>query len=450
MIGKFGQMEIRDLWDCLSQVFPVVKTDDGHECISPDGLCIPSGVDGMPGEVKHFVRHHTKSCLYTVKVDHAQDLVTTDDHTLMVVSRDDKSDWQNHVSRVRCSKVNVGDYMVVNDDPERWVPTLREILSVKPVGNTDDWVYDFEMTGPSGNDDLHTYYANDILVHNSQFVSLEPVVKTLARSKGLDEKTFFRDHTMDFKKEVIKIFDDIIYNEINPFVADLINKTCHTTQGHRLRYSHEYTTDLAYYQAKKCYIVHIMETEGKYVDKWKQSGIRIKKLGIPVQVKGFLKHVYYTTMLDVNFGERECLDYLDGVYNKLRNLSFEEIAQFSNYKTEKQAISFCQSVKGAGGVPRAVNNYNDIIKVEHLTDKYSSIQVGDEIQWVYIDKANKYGIDVIAFKGSFPVELKQIFQVDYYKMFDKLVGNTLRTFYEIMHYTPYAPGLCSKDDLDLL
>ena len=433
-------IRIDRLWEALSKVFPVKSAAEGREYMLPAGLSIPSGFDGGMNPVKVFARHVTKSDIYEVRLGGDVTLTTTDDHTLMIC-RGEPCMRRKSFVQMKCSAAAPGDFMMTRIGP-------RRVLSVKNIGPTGSYVYDFEMLGDD--EDTHTYYANGVWVHNSQFISLEPIVRSLARERGVDENTLFMNHTEQFKKDVIKIFDDLIYGEINPFVANLINEHCHTTQGFRLRYSHEYTTDLAYYQAKKCYIVHIMETEGKYVDKWKQSGIRIKKLGIPVQVKGFLKHIYYTTMQDVTFGERECLEYLDGVYNKLRELTFEEIAQFANYKTEKQAVSFCRSVKGAGGVPRAVNNFNDIIKVEHLNDKYGEIQVGDEVQWVYVDPANKYGIDVIAFKGSFPAELKEIFRVDYYKMFEKLVGNTLETFYRIMNYTPYAPGLCTKEDLDLL
>jgi len=445
-------IEVEKLWDTLSKVFEVRVAETGNEWMKPEGLSIPSGFKCETRPVKYFVRHHTKSDIYRITLNNGRFIETTDDHTIMLMT----SPWRispqcRSFAKMRCSSDRVGDLMLTVDSREFLDSILKDdykIASIEKIGQTDEYVYDLEMEGDD--EDSHTYYANGVWVHNSQFVSLEPIVKVLARQNGIDENTFFKDHTDEFKKEVIKIFDDLIYNEINPFVADLINTNCHTTQGHRLRYSHEYTTDLAYYQAKKCYLVHIIETEGKYVDKWKQSGIRIKKLGIPVKIKGCLKHIYYTTLQDEKFGERQYLDYLDTVYRDIYEMDFEEIAQFSNYKTEKQAVAFCQSVKGAGGVPRAVNNYNDIIKREKLDYLYPSIQVGDEIQWVYIDPANKYGIDVIAFKGRFPKELKSIFKVDAYKMFDKLINNTLERFNEILKYTRFRPGLCSKEDLDLL
>ena len=49
---------------------------------------------------------------------------------------------------------------------------LEDIVSCEEVGEfEDEYVYDIEM-----NDDTHTFIANDILVHNSAYITMEPLL----------------------------------------------------------------------------------------------------------------------------------------------------------------------------------------------------------------------------------------------------------------------------------
>lgn len=83
-----------------------------------------------------------------------------------------------------------------------------EIESCECVGEfTDEYVYDIEMDDPS-----HTFIANDILVHNSLYISYEDVIKSIKDNDklSLEKKTqiivdlntgYLDDHNREFMKQ---------------------------------------------------------------------------------------------------------------------------------------------------------------------------------------------------------------------------------------------------------
>lgn len=83
-----------------------------------------------------------------------------------------------------------------------------EIESCECVGEfTDEYVYDIEMDDPS-----HTFIANDILVHNSLYISYEDVIKSIKDNDklSLEKKTqiivdlntgFLDDHNRQYMNE---------------------------------------------------------------------------------------------------------------------------------------------------------------------------------------------------------------------------------------------------------
>ena len=79
---------------------------------------------------------------------------------------------------------------------------FEEIESCELVGNfNDEYVYDIEV-----NDDTHTFIANDMLVHNSLFVSFKPAMdhsnwKNLVINDELDWK---ENNFIILSKEEIK------------------------------------------------------------------------------------------------------------------------------------------------------------------------------------------------------------------------------------------------------
>jgi len=316
---------------------------------------------------------------------------------------------------------------------------VATVISVEEIDNSQGrYVYDIEVE--SGR---HVYYANGILVHNSQFMNLSPITKSKCRENGIPENTRFSELPENVKKMVI---DDAyhILDLVNANVEQLINKNCFTSQGNVLHYALEYIASEGFYFKPKHYIVHKIIEDDMPCDKFKYSGISVKKAEIPAEMKNFLKEVYEHTMTD-DWHEFDYTKKVEEAFNKYKTLDWNQLAFYKKYRTEKVAISTTESEKGAGAHARAANIYNGLLKEMGLAGKYPEISIGDEFRYSYILPTNRYGINVIGFKGEFPNEFRELFTPDYITMFNKIFTKSLENYIKIMQYETIDPTKRTED-----
>lgn len=134
---------------------------------------------------------------------------------------------------------------------------LEDIVSCEEVGEfEDEYVYDIEM-----DDDTHTFIANDILVHNSAYITMEPLlnaygipdeqmikfclaVHKAVLEKYLDEcfdeyaKTFHCSQNLE-KFELEKISRSIIMLAKKNYMCDVawVDPNMFYDQGHHITYT---------------------------------------------------------------------------------------------------------------------------------------------------------------------------------------------------------------------
>jgi hypothetical protein len=195
-----------------------------------------------------------------------------------------------------------------------------------------------------------------------------------------------------------------------------------------MKYGLEYMTSGGIFEGKKHYIVHKIVDEGpKVVDKFKYTGIELKKAVVPPEIKKFMKDIYFTAVLDPNFNLEAARKKMDEVYQELLKMSPNQLAKWQGYGTESQMDGFLVEAKGATGIAKCANYYNQIVKKLKLDKKYTLINVKDKIQTIYIKPSNKYGISQIGFPPKqWPKEFDDIFEVDYPKMMEKVVISPLK------------------------
>jgi intein/homing endonuclease len=133
-------------------------------------------------------------------------------------------------------------------------PTKIEPLHIQPT-----YVYDIEV------EHTHMFYANNILVHNT-------------------DSTYFETHT-DTTEDAIVIAD---------YVGELVNKTfpkfmrdmflCQPGFDNIIKTGREIVSDRGIFVKKKRYILHIINDDGYPVDKIKVMGLDTKKTTLPKTV----------------------------------------------------------------------------------------------------------------------------------------------------------------------
>ena len=271
---------------------------------------------------------------------------------------------------------------------------------------------------------------------DSIFLNLQAVTQEFATKHGITTDT--NKWTDEQKLELWNMVSNFVDNTLIPQVQGLVTEMCHTSNAGVLRYGLEYIGSGGIYESKKHYGVHKIVDEGpELVDKFKFTGISIKKAEIPPEVKAFIKNIYCTAIINPDFDDSAMLGELSKIYAKFKTMSPNELGRWQGYKTEREmGDGFLNAEKGMTGTSKAVGYYNQIIKDMNLGNKYGSIEVGDKTQVVYVRPENKYGIDVMAFKPrQWPEEFNEVFEIDRPKMFEKTVMSPLKNFYEALHFS---------------
>ena len=184
---------------------------------------------------------------------------------------------------------------------------------------------------------MHAFYADNILVHNSQFINLQGVTDYIRAKYNLPGQ--IKNWSQTHRNELWKIVSDFTNNEINPFVRNLVHTYCGTTNQDVLTYELEYMGDVGIYEVKKHYAVHKIFDEGDPVDYIKYSGIELKKASVPKEMKQFLAEIYEGVLLN-NWGEAEYTEYVNSLFNKFKQFTINDVALWKGYGTERQSTGF--------------------------------------------------------------------------------------------------------------
>jgi hypothetical protein len=93
--------------------------------------------------------------------------------------------------------------------------------------------------------------------------------------------------------------------------------------------------------------------------------------------------------------------------------------------------------------------YHDILldKLD-IASKFEKFKSGDKVKQLYVKTPNKYGIDIIGFKYKYPKEFEDIFQVDYERMFEKVLFSAIETMYKSVGWKLRKPNENVKIELE--
>lgn len=436
-------MRIDELFSTFSSRLGLVETESGNQIVSvPKGvLRVRVGDYGSSysgdtySDVVCLSRHFVRKPLYRIALKGGRSVTTTCDHTCMRICGEDGTGFV--FERASAKDLSRGDLMCVSR-PEMILGEVRcdtkaEVESVEELPNTDGrWVYDLEVSSGA-----HVYFADGILVHNSQFISLAPILQSVQAKDGSPTDVPFSRSTEEERKATIEEAYHIV-DLANENVARLVGDECHTSHGDILHYSLEYIAAEGMYFKKKHYIVRKVLSDDLPCDKFKYSGISVKKAEIPASMKDFLRRIYETTMKG-DWNEATYRREVEAAYRSFVGLDWGDIAYWRKYKTPKRTISLTESEKGAGVHARAANFYNCLIERLGLAGKYPKIGIRDEFRYLYVLPTNEYGMDCLAFKGEFPEEFRPLFRPDYDTMFSKIFTKSLENYVKVMRYREVDP-----------
>lgn len=390
-------------------------------------------------KIEYVSRHKTPKHLVRIGVDSSkgEDSVTvTTDHVCMVYNSD------HFFENLAAKDVTTGQTVSVYDE-NRGEELFGTISNIQDLGTTEEYVYDIEV-----DDDIHAFYADNILVHNSQFISIRCITEDFRRKYGLPLKIV--DWPDDKKLELWRYMEDFVEKDLNVYIQDLVTEYCHTSNSKVLRYSLEYIADMGIYESKKHYGVRkVLSDPGpEIVDKIKYSGIELKKGNIPPTAKEFLSTIYEGVLRN-DWTSEDYRKYLNVAYERYRKLDITEISFWKGYGTEREAAGFLEMKKGTTGISKACTFYNQILEKMGIGGRYDTLRPGNKARFCYIKPTNKYRINVIAFvDGQYPEEFRGLFEPDYDVMFEKMILDPLKNFLKACGFRKSDPRNCNLMEVD--
>ena len=223
------------------------------------------------------------------------------------------------------------------------------------------------------------------------------------------------------KVKLVTILDKICQDKLEPFIEKSYQKlaTYVNAYAQKMQMKRENIADRGIWTAKKRYILNVWDSEGvRYEDpKLKIMGIEAVKSSTPAPCRKMIKDALNLMMGGT---EDDVINFIDNAREKFKQMPPEDIA-FPRTVSDVNKHKSYATIYGKG-TPIHVRGallYNHYVKEKHLETKYSLINNGEKIKFLYLKKANPIRENVISFISDFPVELGIDKYIDYDLQFDK-------------------------------
>lgn len=335
----------------------------------------------------------------------------TEDHSVIV-----RKPW-GEVVVCKPTEVTDGDYVRIDG---RWKPRAVAV----DMGVKEEWVYDL------GVEDHHTFFANGVLVHNSNYLTVNEIMLK-----------YFPDKTFD------KIALELEERIMNPLIDKLLSTYWnYQSLENIINFKREGVIKDMIILAKKKYIKHILQNEKKVykVPEVKYTGVEVVRSDVPRFTRDkldlFFRNIFTSDRDDKKALRASCLSKVWETKREFKNLGIEKISfntavkEYTKYAkdTEWYIENGLSYEKGTPVHVRASMNYNYIIKKLNLP--YQPVGNGTKVKYGYVKSKNKNLInqDVIAYVGNYPKEFHDIFTVDWKKQYENSYLSPIQKVFDVL------------------
>jgi len=238
---------------------------------------------------------------------------------------------------------------------------------------------------------------------------------------------FFNNKVGD-KNEIVELLDKICQEQFEPFIESSYEELASYVNAYeqKMQMKRENIADRGIWTAKKRYILNVWDSEGVRYDepKLKMMGIEAVKSSTPSPCRKMIKDALKLMMSGT---EEDVIKFISDSRDKFKELPPEEIA-FPRTASDVRKYE-CSSNIYAKGTPihcRGALLFNHYIKEKKLTNKYSLINNGEKIKFLYLKKPNIIHENIISFISDFPRELGLDKYIDYDLQFEKSFVDPLK------------------------
>jgi len=244
---------------------------------------------------------------------------------------------------------------------------------------------------------------------DSLYVNMGPLVETVYEGR---EKT---------TQSIVSFLDKICQVEFEKYIESSYQELAEYVNAYeqKMIMKRECIAERGIWTAKKRYILSVWDSEGVRYDepKLKIKGIEAIKSSTPAPSRKMLKDSFKIMMSGT---EDDMIKFIEKCRKKFKSLSPEQIS-FPRSASDVQKY-FSSSDIYSKGTPIHVRGallFNHYIKQNKLTHKYSLINNGEKIKYIFLKKPNIIHENVISFIQEFPKELNLDKYIDYDLQFEK-------------------------------
>lgn len=210
-------------------------------------------------------------------------------------------------------------------------------------------------------------------------------------------------------------------------------------------------------EAKKNYILHILDNEGVKKPSFKYTGVKFARSTLTKDLKAAAKKVVEHMIVTQNKESTESL--LQELYEEFKKMPLDDIVTIQRcnnilkYESQLEPIdNFNLGARkwptGTPGHVRAAIDFNTVLDKLNIKG-YEKVKSGDLAKIIYLHK-NKFGINKIAYLDTMPPEFENHFQIDYKTTFIKTVFDEIKRIYKSVGWSSFNPAdnyACSIFDL---
>ena len=271
-------------------------------------------------------------------------------------------------------------------------------------------------------------YLNNLLQTEGEDYVIASDTDSIYLNMGPLVDKFFSNKSGD-KAAIVSILDKICQEKLEPFIEQSYQELADYVSAYEQKMSmkRENIADRGIWTAKKRYILNVWNSEGVQYNepKLKMMGIEAVKSSTPAPCRKMIKD---GLKLMMNGTEDDVINFIDQCRKDFKKLPPEEIAfPRSVSDVVKYRSNADIYIKGTPIHCRGALLFNHYIKEKKLTNKYSLINNGEKIKFLYLKKPNIIQENVISFIQDFPTELGLDKYIDYDLQFEKSFVEPLKS-----------------------
>ena len=260
---------------------------------------------------------------------------------------------------------------------------------------------------------------------DSIYLNMGPLVDKLFKGR---EKT---------SESVVSVLDKICQVEFEKYIEGSYQELAEYVNAYdqKMQMKRENIAERGIWTAKKRYILNVWDSEGvRYEEpKLKMMGIEAVKSSTPAPCRKMIKD---GLKLMMNGTEDEVIEFIDKCRREFRELPPESIA-FPRTASDVRKYHSSSNIY-APKTPihiRGALLFNHYVKEKKLTNKYSLINNGEKVKFIFLKKPNIIHENVISFIQDFPKELGLDRYIDYDLQFEKSFVDPLKSILDAIGWS---------------